>query len=344
MELRRPHVLRSFRANARRATANAPTPVTTLLVASNGGHLKQLHRLRMQFGGVEQPFRWVTFDTPQARSLLADEEVEYVPYIGGRDPKNVLRNVPEASRILKRHRPGAVISTGSAIALPFFGSARARRLSCHFIESAARLEGPSLTGRLMTYVPGVNRYTQYERWAGNGWNYRGSVFDAFQSAPARTAETPTPRRIVVTLGTYRGVQFRRIVERLLQILPSDADVLWQTGFTDVHDLGIEGKTAIPEKELSEAMAAADVVVSHAGVGTALAAFEVGRCPVLVPRRAAFGEAVDDHQAQIAADLAGRDLAVAVEVAELEFDHLVEASRRPIVTPDELPAFETVRPS
>jgi UDP-N-acetylglucosamine--N-acetylmuramyl-(pentapeptide) pyrophosphoryl-undecaprenol N-acetylglucosamine transferase len=315
--------------------------MTTLLVASNGGHLKQLHRLRMQLSGVEQPFRWCTFDTPQARSLLADEDVEYVPYIGGRDPKNVLRNVPAANRIIRRHRPDALVSTGSAIALPFFGVARARRLPCHFIESAARLDGPSLTGRMMSYVWGVKRYTQYQSWADGRWHYRGSVFDAFASAPVTGANRIAPRRIVVTLGTYRGVQFRRLVERLLEILPQEAEVTWQTGFTTVDDLPIEGKAAIPERKLSEAMAAADVVVSHAGVGTALAAFEVGKCPVLVPRRAAFGEAVDDHQLQIAANLADRDLAIAVEAEELSFENLVEAGRTQVVTPERLPPFETL---
>ena len=47
--------------------------MTTLLVASTGGHLKQLHRLHRRLEGVEGPFRWATFDTPQSRSLLTGE-------------------------------------------------------------------------------------------------------------------------------------------------------------------------------------------------------------------------------------------------------------------------------
>ena len=35
------------------------------------------------------PYRWATFDTPQSRSLLEGEEVEFVPFVGGRDPGNV---------------------------------------------------------------------------------------------------------------------------------------------------------------------------------------------------------------------------------------------------------------
>jgi UDP-N-acetylglucosamine--N-acetylmuramyl-(pentapeptide) pyrophosphoryl-undecaprenol N-acetylglucosamine transferase len=51
-------------------------------------------------------------------------------------------------------------------------------------------------------------------------------------------------------------------------------VLWQTGDTDTSDLGINGHDAIPERDLIQAMQEADVVVAHAGVGTALAALEV----------------------------------------------------------------------
>ena len=55
-----------------------------------------------------------------------------------------------------------------------------------------------------------------------------------------------------------------------------------------------------------------MVVAHAGVGAALAALEVGKCPVLVPRRHARGEHVDDHQIQIATELGDRALSVSVE--------------------------------
>ena len=42
--------------------------------------------LRDRLTGISGPFRWVTFDTPQSRSLLDGEEVEFVPFVGGRDP------------------------------------------------------------------------------------------------------------------------------------------------------------------------------------------------------------------------------------------------------------------
>ena len=314
--------------------------MTTLLVASTGGHLKQLHRLRRRLSGIDGPVRWATFDTPQSRSLLQGEAVDFVHFVGGRDPGNVLRNVPLAERILRQNKIDTIVSTGSAMALPFFALGRAKGLRCHYVESAARSDGPSKTARMISRIPGVYLYTQYPAWADGKWHYRGAVFDSF--APTeQAAEAPTRlQKVVVSLGTFKNYGFERLVRRLLAILPPEADVLWQTGDTDVRALGIAGHHAIPERELTQAISEADVLVAHAGVGTALAALEVGKCPVLVPRRVSHGEHVDDHQTQIATELGNRGLAVSVEADELTLDHLLTASATRVMTLPTDPPFVT----
>lgn len=315
--------------------------MSTLLVASSGGHLKELHHLKDRVEGIEPPFSWVTFDTPQARSLLAGEEVDWVPFVGGRDPVNVAKNLAHARRIFKRRRPEVVLSTGSAVALAYFAYGRAKGLPCHFVESAARIEGPSLSGRIMTRVPGVSLYTQYKVWADDRWQYRGSVFDTFVGEERPEGPPERLDRVVVTLGTYRGYDFSRLVERLLQVLPEETEVLWQTGDTDVTRFGIEGHEAIPEADLSQAMAEADAVVAHAGVGTALAAFEVSVHPLLIPRRHALKEHVDDHQIQIADELVKRDLALSIDASKLRLEDLLAAGARQVVRSAQAPAFATI---
>lgn len=314
--------------------------MTTLLVASTGGHLKQLHRLHRRLVGVDGPFRWATFDTPQSRSLLEGEAVDFVHFVGGRDPGNVLRNVPLVARLLRENEIDTIVSTGSAMALPFFALGRAKGLHCHYVESAARSDGPSKTATMISHIPGVYLYTQYPAWADRKWHYRGAVFDSF--APAeRAVERPARlRKVVVSLGTFKNYGFERLVRRLLAILPPEADVLWQTGDTDVRALGIVGHHAIPERELTQAIRAADVVVAHAGVGTALAALEVGKCPVLVPRRLVHGEHVDDHQTQIAAELGNRGLAVSAEADSLTLHDLLVASAARVVPLPTDPPFIT----
>jgi UDP-N-acetylglucosamine transferase subunit ALG13 len=83
---------------------------------------------------------------------------------------------------------------------------------------------------------------------------------------------------------------------------------------------------------------ADLVVAHAGVGSALEALSAGRCPVLVPRRKAFGEHVDDHQSDIAAELAGRGLCIAREADELSEADLLDAAARTVRPPAEARPF------
>jgi UDP-N-acetylglucosamine--N-acetylmuramyl-(pentapeptide) pyrophosphoryl-undecaprenol N-acetylglucosamine transferase len=314
--------------------------LTTLLVASTGGHLKQLHRLHGRLAGIDGPFRWATFDTPQSRSLLAGEAVDFVHFVGGRDPGNVLRNVPLADRILRRNKIDTIVSTGSAMALPFFALGRVRGLRCHYIESAARSDGPSRTARMISRIPGVHLYSQYPAWADERWHYRGAVFDSFVPAD-ETVEVPNGLcKVVVSLGTFRDYGFERLVKRLLEILPADVEVLWQTGDTDVSGLGIVGHHAILEHELSQAIREADVLVAHAGVGTALAALEIGKYPVLVPRRLAHGEHVDDHQTQIAGELSNRGLALSVEADDLALEHLLAAAASRVMTVPTEPQFTT----
>ena len=44
---------------------------------------------------------------------------------------------------------------------------------------------------------------------------------------------------------------------------------------------------------------AELIISHAGVGTLLSALKMGKSVIAVPRYEKFGEHIDDHQTQIA---------------------------------------------
>ncbi len=312
--------------------------MTTLLVASTGGHLTQLSRLAPRLrGGLDEDFVWVTFDTPQSRSMLSGQDVVFVEHTHSRDWRNLVRNALGAGQVLDRRQVRGVVSTGAGIALAFIPLARARRLPCHFIESAARSIDASLTARVLGAVPGVALYSQYPERAGGRWHYAGSVFDPFRSEE-RTGSPAPIRRVVVTLGTIERYGFRRLVERLLNLLPRSAETLWQTGATDVSGLPISARPSLPWKELATALGEADLVVAHAGVGSALAALEASRCPLLVPRRKRHGEHVDDHQIQVARELARRGLAVTRSVQDLGHEDLLAAAGRTVTTIVDPPPF------
>jgi len=286
--------------------------VTTLLVASTGGHLAELHDLAPRLGIGDR--RWVTFDSPQSRSLLAGEDVVHVPPVTSRDLAGAVKDLLVARRMFRRRRYDRVISTGAGVAMSFFLPATAAGVECTYIESATRTRGPSLTGRLAARVPRARLYTQYPSWADDTWRYGGSIFDAFV---AEQVTEPRPvGKVVVTLGTHERYTFPRLLTRLVEILPPTIDVLWQVGATVIDRMPAGARRQVPIAELRQAMREADVVVCHAGVGSALAAMQAGRRAIYVPRRRVHGEHVDDHQVEMARELNGRNLVVAREVAEL----------------------------
>jgi UDP-N-acetylglucosamine--N-acetylmuramyl-(pentapeptide) pyrophosphoryl-undecaprenol N-acetylglucosamine transferase len=290
--------------------------MTTLLVASTGGHLRELHALRSRLN-LDDRVEWATFDTAQSRSLLRGERVHHVTFTAPRDIGHVLCNVPRALQILRDGRYDLVVSTGSAIALTFLPAASATGIPAHYIESAARSTGPSVTGRLLAHMPAIGLHTQYAGWAEEPWHYGGSVFDAFEPVPQAPRAI---RRVVVMVGTL-GFGFRRLVKRLAHLLPRDAEILWQTGSTDTRELELTARPALPAPELTAALQRADLVVAHAGIGSALDALQAGRRPVLIPRRELYDEHVDDHQTLVAGELAGRGLAVTAEAHALTVDEL-----------------------
>lgn len=73
------------------------------------------------------------------------------------------------------------------------------------------------------------------------------------------------------------------------------------------------------------MREADVVVTHAGVGSALAAMRAGRRAIYVPRRRRHGEHVDDHQVEMARELNRRGLVLAREADAITAEDLIEAA-------------------
>lgn len=299
--------------------------VQTMLVAGAGGHLEELWLLRRRLVGISDRVTWVTADTPQSRGLLGDEDRIFIPKATPHDVRATLSTTRRALSVLRRGKWDQVVSAGPLPAVPFLTIARALGMACHFIESAARVNGPSLSARILERVPGVHRYGQYD-WGRPNWTYRGSVFDGF--APSSRPEG-TVRRIVVTVGV-NGYGFGRLIDAVLRSAPGGAEILWQTGSTDVSDRDIAAVSTMATQDLFRAMKRADVVVAHAGVGSAIMAMQAGKCPVLVPRERAHREHVDDHQAEIASTLVRAGLAMTCDPLGLDGDILAEAARCRVV--------------
>jgi UDP-N-acetylglucosamine transferase subunit ALG13 len=295
--------------------------MTTLLVANDGGHLMQLHTLRPRLG-VGEDVVWVTVATPQSESMLAGERVYWMAPCPPRDVRAVARNAVAARRIFLEHDVRLVVSTGAALALAVLPQARLRGIETVYIESATRRDHPSLSGRAMAAMPGVVTFSQSSDLVKGPWRYLASPWDLYDVTPTE----PRPvQSMVVSLGTQVDYGFRRLLDRLVPLVPDGAQVLWQTGGTDTTGLGIDARERVPAEEMRTAIRDADVVVAHAGTGIALMALENGKFPILVPRRAKHGEHVDDHQLTIALDLALRDLCISRDADSLKERDLVAAA-------------------
>ena len=275
-----------------------------LLVASPGGHIDELFEFASRIADIGEDRSWITAATPQTQGLLADQEVHWVPPVASRQFGRALMSSARAVDLVRRLRPDIVISTGAALAVPYLTVARAHRVETHYIESATRLEGPSLSGRLIGRLPGVGLHHQGFRTPVRGWEPVGSVFDAYAPGPLTEREV---RRAVLILGTER-YPFPRALDLVVQSCRPGIEVLLQTGHTPTFSMSNRCRQWVPGDELMTAVRQADVVITHAGVGSVLSALRAGKHPVVIPRLAALGEHVDDHQLELASLLQERGLA------------------------------------
>lgn len=296
----------------------------TLLVASAGGHLDELriHARRLKID--EEEAVWVTSPTAQTESLLAGREVVWVPRVGSGEVRKAMAGVPEAVRIHRRVRPDLVLSTGALFSTPHLVAATMARCETWFIDSATRVDGPSSTGRFAQRLTRAKLFAQGDGWGDPRWTPVPSVFDSFESDRV-TDSGPAPqiRRAVVTLGSELW-PFDRAVQRVLALLPG-VDITWQTGVTDYRHMGQQLRQWLPAEELRARIRDADVVIMHAGVGSALVALDEGKVPVILPRRSSRREMVDDHQVEVAGMLARRSLAISVDPGDLTREHLEAAA-------------------
>jgi len=106
--------------------------------------------------------------------------------------------------------------------------------------------------------------------------------------------------VFVTVGTQK-FQFDRLLKAVDEAAGEGAfkgRVFAQTGHSTYKMAHCESEAFIDRDRFADLMQEADLVITHGGTGVIVAAVKQGKKVIAVPRRAAFGEHVDDHQAQI----------------------------------------------
>lgn len=117
------------------------------LVGSSGGHLTHLYMLKPFWEGKKR--FWVTFDKEDANSLLSGEKMYPCYYPTNRNIKNLIRNTFLAFKVLRREKPDLIISSGAAVAVPFFYLGKLMGAKLIFIEVFDRIDKPTMTGKMV---------------------------------------------------------------------------------------------------------------------------------------------------------------------------------------------------
>ena len=165
------------------------------------------------------------------------------------------------------------------------------------MESFTRIEGLSLSARMIAPVA-TRIYAQWPELAERAPRLRfaGNLF--------------LDSMILVTTGTNEQ-PFDRLVRAAAELAEGEDAFVQYGASREPHGAG-EWVDFLAFDELAERMREARVVVCHAGVGSIMLARRCGHRPVVMPRRLELGEAVDDHQLQLARRLHQAGLVTLVE--------------------------------
>ncbi len=106
--------------------------------------------------------------------------------------------------------------------------------------------------------------------------------------------------IFVILGSQK-FQFNRLLEAVDRLVASGEikeKVFAQCGFSDYRPKNYEYRDFLNQDEFADMISRADIVITHGGTGAIIGAVKKNKKVIAVPRRAKYGEHVDDHQLQL----------------------------------------------
>ncbi len=121
--------------------------------------------------------------------------------------------------------------------------------------------------------------------------------------------------ILITVGTEK-FPFNRLMEwidKLIQqnlIQPEQEEIVIQYGTCTIVPRGVKGYSVLEETEFSCLVEKARLIIAHCGEGTLDLLALINKPFILVPRSHRFQEHVDDHQVELAEQLARQGIPIA----------------------------------
>ncbi len=139
--------------------------------------------------------------------------------------------------------------------------------------------------------------------------------------------------IFVTVGTHEQ-PFNRLVEYMDKwAAESDENVIMQTGFSTYEPKHCEWSKLYPYSRMVELVEEARIVITHGGPSSFIMPLQIGKTPIVVPRKKEFDEHVNDHQVDFSKAVAERqgNIIVVEDVEKLtvvlrDYDKMVSQMR------------------
>ncbi len=113
--------------------------------------------------------------------------------------------------------------------------------------------------------------------------------------------------IFVTVGTHEQ-PFNRLVECVDTLKKNGTiteDVVIQTGFSTYEPKYCKWQKLFPYQEMLKLVSEARIVITHGGPSSFIMPLQIGKTPIVVPRRHEFNEHVNNHQVSFAKAVAER---------------------------------------
>jgi beta-1,4-N-acetylglucosaminyltransferase len=107
----------------------------------------QMLRLRPAWQDMRRT--WVTLEAADSAHLLREERAVLARGPTNRSVRAFLANLKLAWKVVRSERPDVILSTGAALAAPFFLVGKLHGARLVYVESLTRIDAPSLTGRLV---------------------------------------------------------------------------------------------------------------------------------------------------------------------------------------------------
>ncbi len=139
--------------------------------------------------------------------------------------------------------------------------------------------------------------------------------------------------IFVTVGTHEQA-FDRLIECIDRLKKNEAiqdDVIIQTGYSTYEPECCKWQKLFPYQEMLKLVEQARIVITHGGPSSFVMPLQIGKIPIVVPRRLEFNEHVNDHQVAFSKAVAERmgtiivvDQLEKLESTILNYDEIVGA--------------------